>query len=242
MQDYRAEFYRAYASTHTIPRKGRLTPERLAYSAAQWDAQIGPLLPADRQVRVLDAGCGDGAVMWWLRRAGYAHVEGVEVGDDQIEIARGLDVGPVHAGDLIPFLNQHPAQYGVVILRNVLEHFEKADVLALLRAAHRALTPGGRVVMQVPNAESPFFGRIRYGDFTHGLAFSISSLSQVLAVTGFSEPDFHPVRTHFAGLRGLPRRILWRLVEAGYRGLLTAELGPGRYVVTQDILVRAEKR
>lgn len=241
MQDYRAEFYRAYASTHTIPRKGPLTPERLARRAAQWDAQIGPLLPADRQVPILDGGCGDGAVMWWLRRAGYVHVEGVEVGDDQVAIARGLDVGPVHAGDLIPFLERQPARYGVVILRNVLEHFEKADVLALLRAAHGAIAPGGRIVLQVPNAESPFFGRIRYGDFTHGLAFSTSSLSQVLAVTGFAEPAFHPVRTHFPGLRGLPRRVLWRLVEAGYRGLLNAELGRGRYVVTQDILVRAEK-
>jgi 2-polyprenyl-3-methyl-5-hydroxy-6-metoxy-1,4-benzoquinol methylase len=242
MQDYRAEFYRAYASTHTIPRKGRLTPERLARRADQWDAQIGPLMPADRRVRVLDAGCGDGAVMWWLRRAGYAHVEGVEVSDEQVEIARGLDVGPIHAGDLIPFLEQHPAQYGVVILRNVLEHFEKADVLALLRAAHGAITQGGRIVLQVPNAESPFFGRIRYGDFTHGLAFSTSSLAQVLTVTGFVESAFRPVRTHFPGWRGLPRRLLWRVVEAGYRGLLTAELGRGRYVVTQDILVCAEKR
>lgn len=241
MHDYRADFYRAYASTHTIPRKGHLSADRLAYSAGQWDAQIRPLLPEDKATRILDAGCGDGGIMWWLRRTGYANVEGVEVGEEQVEIARGLDVGPVHAGDVIPFLEAHPDTYGAVILRNVLEHFEKADVLVLLRAAHRALASRGRLILQVPNAESPFFGRVRYGDFTHGLAFSTSSLSQVLAVTGFRDPVFHPVRTHFAGLRGLPRRLVWRIVEAFYRGLLTAELGAGRYIVTQDVLVRAER-
>ena len=39
-----------------------------------------------------------------------------------------------------------------------------------------------------------------------------------------------PVRAGFRGLRGL----LWKGMEAFYKLMLTAELGKGKYIVTQD--------
>lgn len=241
MRDYRSEFYHVYASTHTVPRKGVLTPDRLRARARQWRLQFGPLLPTRKDARILDAGCGDGVLLWWLQDSGYGQAEGVEVSAEQVDAARALGVRDVHQSDLLAFLSARPGAYDTVIMRNVLEHFEKPDVLDIVRAVHGALASGGAFVLQVPNAESPFFGRIRYGDFTHGLAFSSTSLAQVLAVHGFVRPAFHPVRAPFGGLTGWPRRVLWRLVEALYRGLLTAELGRGRYIVTQDIIATAEK-
>jgi 2-polyprenyl-3-methyl-5-hydroxy-6-metoxy-1,4-benzoquinol methylase len=241
MRDYRHEFYRVYASTHTVPRKGVLTPERLQARTSQWRLQFGPLLPARKDARILDAGCGDGVLLWWLQASGYTLAEGVEVSAEQVEAARAVGVRNVHQSDLLEFLRSRAGAYDAIVMRNVLEHFEKPDVLEIVQAVHGALASGGAFVLQVPNAESPFFGRIRYGDFTHGLAFSSTSLAQVLAVYGFVGHGFHPVRPLFGGWRGWPRRVLWRAVEAFYRGLLTAELGPGRYIVTQDIISTAVK-
>jgi len=76
MRDYRREFYRVYASTHTVPRKGVLTPERLRARAQQWRTQFGPLLPGRKDARILDAGCGDGVLLWWLQDSGYTQAEG----------------------------------------------------------------------------------------------------------------------------------------------------------------------
>ena len=38
----------------------------------------------------------------------------------------------------------------------------------------RALKPGGRWILHTANAESPFYGRVRYGDITHEQAFTQS--------------------------------------------------------------------
>jgi hypothetical protein len=46
------------------------------------------------------------------------------------------------------------------------------------------------------------------------------------------------VRAGFTGLRGL----LWKCFEALYKLMLTAELGNGRYVVTQDLCATARTR
>ena len=239
--DYRAAFYAAYASTHTVHRKGALTPERLRARDPEWRAHVAPFLPADRGARILDVGCGDGVLLWWLQREGYAAAEGVEVSGEQVAIARGLGVEHVHLAPLQEFLRGAPERYDLLILRNVLEHFRKDEALAILADARRALRPGGHVLLQVPNGQSPFGGRIRYGDFTHEAAYAPSALAQVLTVSGFAEPRFHPVRPVFGGRLAALRGLRWALVERLYRFLLASEVGPGRHIVTLDILAHARR-
>ncbi|HEX2218060.1 MAG TPA: class I SAM-dependent methyltransferase [Gemmatimonadales bacterium] len=241
MADYRTTLFDAYVSTHTGPRKGELTIRKLEGRSREWEAQLAEFLPSDLGARILDAGCGDGAVLWWLQRRGYSNAEGVEVSAEQVAIAESVGVNNVHLGHLRDFLADRAEVYTLLVLRNVLEHFRKDEVIELLRLCHRALRPAGHILVQVPNAESPFFGRIRYGDFTHELAFTTSSLAQVFAATGFDEHRFRPVRPIFRGrLRGL-RALAWRAVEQGYRALIAAEAGVKPAVVTLDILAHARK-
>ena len=89
----------------------------------------------------------------------------------------------------------------------------------------------------MPNAESPFGSRLRYADFTHELAFTRISITQVLRVTGFDNIRVGPVRANFRGLRG----ALWKATEALYKLMLTAELGNGNYIVTQDLYCVAQR-
>ena len=106
-------------------------------------------------------------------------------------------------------------------MRNVLEHHYKHEIVEILKRTREAMTEGGRVFIQVPNAETPFGARLRYADFSHEVAFTSSSISQVLRVCGFVEIETGPIRT---GARGL-RRFVWRLTELLYKSLLRAELG-----------------
>lgn len=242
MSDYRDTFFAAYASTHTVPRKGSLTAAKLEARARQWEAQLAEFLPPSTDDPILDGGCGDGAVLWWIQRRGYSRAEGVEVSGEQVAIAQAAGVQNVHLCHLRDFLlAANSGTYALIILRNVLEHFRKEEVIELLQLCHRALRSGGHILVQVPNGESPFFGRIRYGDFTHELAFCTSSLAQVLSLIGFDEHRFRPVRPIFGGRLRALRALRWRVVEECYRTLVAAEVGARPAVVTLDILAHARK-
>lgn len=185
---------------------------------------------------MLDCGCGEGYIVSWLKARGYVRAGGVDASPEEIAVARGLGLA-VECSEIAPALAARAGAVDFLIFRNVLEHLYKREVVDILAAAHRALRPGGKVWVQVPNAESPFGARLRYADFTHELAFTQDSIAQVLRVAGFSDVSVYPVRIGFGGLRGL----LWKAMEAFYKLMLTAELGDGRYIVTQDLYAAARR-
>jgi 2-polyprenyl-3-methyl-5-hydroxy-6-metoxy-1,4-benzoquinol methylase len=230
MDDYRRDFYKRYRTTHVETRKPGGTPEAHARRFPKWDRLIGPHLPRDRDGVVLDCGCGEGYLVSWLQARGYRRAGGVDASPEEVAVAHRLGL-PVECAEIAPSLAARSGSVDFLIFRNVLEHLYKSEVVEMLLAAYRALRPGGAVWIQVPNAESPFGARLRYADFTHELAFTQVSISQVLRVCGFTAVHVAPVPPGFRGLRG----ILWTGMEAFYKLLLTAELGRGHYVVTQDL-------
>src|SRR5262245_4713074 len=227
--DYRARFYSQYRSTHVGPRKGEATAKAHAKRFSKWDRLLGPCLPESKDAPVADLGCGSGPILAWLVHKGYSRAVGVDVSAEEVAAARALGL-PVEQAELTEFLRGHPHEFGFIILRNVIEHFYKHEILDILSAAQQALTPSGSVFIQVPNGESPFGMRIRYGDFTHETAFTRTSIAQVLRVCGFREINVGPIRT--GGWRA-------RLAARIYQWLLKAELGADGAIVTQDLFAVA---
>ncbi len=127
----------------------------------QWDAQryvseagfvpamardlIDVLAPRAGE-RILDLGCGDGALTALLAAAG-ARVLGIDSSPEQIGIAvgRGLDALVMDAGKL-PF----EAQFEAVFSNAALHWMLDADVVA--RGIFRSLKPGGRLVAEMGGA------------------------------------------------------------------------------------------
>ena len=109
-------------------------------------------------------------------------------------------------------------------------------MLALCRTS---LRPGAALVIQVPNGESPFAGRIIYGDYTHETAFTQASMGQVLRAAGFGSVTCLPVRPVVYGIRSALRAAAWRVIEAAIIVAIVAETGPVRPIVTQNLLVVA---
>ena len=183
MDDYRRDFYKRYRTTHVETRKPGGTPEAHARRFPKWDRLIGPHLPRDRDGVVLDCGCGEGYLVSWLQARGYRRAGGVDASPEEVAVAHRLGL-PVECAEIAPSLAARSGSVDFLIFRNVLEHLYKSEVVEMLLAAYRALRPGGAVWIQVPNAESPFGARLRYADFTHELAFTQVSISQVLRVCG----------------------------------------------------------
>lgn len=238
LPSYRSRLYAAYRTTQSgnEPASG----ETFAARRAWWQAHVDPLMPSDRSASILDGACGSGALVWHLRNCGFSDVEGIDVSAEEVEAAMELGL-PVRRAELGEELTARPAALDVIVLRDVIEHFTKDEVLPLLDLVYRALRPGGTLIIQVPNGDSPFFGRIRYGDFTHENAFTTRSLRQILLATRFTAPRFVSVGPVATSPRSRARRLAWSMVERLYKALVLIEFGEKPEVVSQVVIVSATR-
>jgi SAM-dependent methyltransferase len=106
--------------------------------------------------RVVDVGCGSGALVRWLRGQG-ADVVGIECGEVMLRAARAAD--PAHpeaylegVGQDLP-LPDHGAD--VVVYSYSLHHVPRTAMVDALREARRVLREGGILYVVEPLAEGP---------------------------------------------------------------------------------------
>jgi len=232
-------FYNNYVSTHQAGRKEAPSIATLKARSGKWRRQFGRYLPESKTARILDAGCGHGALLWWLQSEGYEAAEGVDVSPEQIAVGTSLGVKNLNLGMLEDFLNEKTKHYKVIFMRDVLEHIPKENVCSILSVCKKSLAPGGVVVIQVPNADSPFFGRIRYGDFTHENAYNKTSLMQLFNVAGLEPVDFESATLVPFGARTFFKWLAWKIVSNVYKLALKVEIGPGNYIVSLNIIAVA---
>jgi len=99
--------------------------------------------------RYLEVGCSAGAALAAAAALGW-HAEGIELSGDAAEIARARPgVQAVHTGDLLSAVFA-PGSIDVITFFDVIEHIDPPH--ETLRAVHRALAPGGLVLMLTPDA------------------------------------------------------------------------------------------
>lgn len=102
-------------------------------------------------VKILDAGCGDGRFCQYLKDLGCKHVIGVDYSDKALSFSRLLvnDVS-FYRNDLssLQFDNN---SFDFIFLIETLEHIELNKVDIVINELFRVLKPGGRVVVTVPS-------------------------------------------------------------------------------------------
>jgi SAM-dependent methyltransferase len=167
----------------------------------------------------------------------------VDRSPEQVAEARRLGIDGVREGDLVETLAELPeGSQQTIIAFDVIEHFTREELLPFVDAVHRALAPGGHWLIHTPNAESPFFGRIRYGDITHEQAFTVTSLNQLLRASGFASIRCYEDTPIVHGLASAGRWIVWKAMRAILRTYLLAETGgAGSGVLSQNMLAVAVK-
>jgi SAM-dependent methyltransferase len=182
--------------------------------------------PSDKSCRVLDLGCGQGSLLYVAAQEGYRNLSGVDGSAEQVAVAHALGITEVRQADLFSHIReQAPAAFDVVITYDVIEHLTKGEVLALAGEVRRVLRADGRWIIHVPNGESPFVGRIRYGDMTHELAFTRFSVSALLKACDFATVQcFEDVPVPH-GIKSAVRFVLWKLMRLPMALWITVETG-----------------
>lgn len=232
--DSRGRLYTRYVSTHT--RRREHLPTGFQH------IPVVDHLPSLRDSRILDIGCGAGELIERARSRGFRNIVGVDISEEQVALAQSLGRQSVIRADVFEYLATNNGCFNAVTATDVLEHFDRDEVMALLDAVFRALLPRGLLIAQVPNATSPFFGNYAFGDFTHRSVFTASSARQVCLATGFEHVDIYPVGPVVHGLASRLRKMVWDSYSAAFKLALASETGRLRgHLVTQNIVIVARK-
>jgi 2-polyprenyl-3-methyl-5-hydroxy-6-metoxy-1,4-benzoquinol methylase len=237
-QAYRRRIYHEYATlfqdaTNTFdPKLSERWDRAYNYYLRGW-------LPESRKARVVDLACGGGRLLHLLKTAGFYNVCGVDISPEQVHLARQV-VRDVIQADLIGFLESNRQSFDLITGLDIIEHFFKPEVLRFLDACHAALKPGARLILQTPNADSPWGMMHRYNDFTHEVAFNPNALSRLMRLAGFENietREMGPVPYGYSATSSL-RFLIWQSIRAALKVWNLAETGSaGSGVLTRVFII-----
>jgi SAM-dependent methyltransferase len=234
--DIRQRLLARYVSTHASVSEATASLER---RRPYLDRLVRDHFPADRNARILDLGCGHGAILWAAGRAGYTQLAGVDASPEQVAAAQKLSIPGVRLGDLKEVLAATPdASLDVVILFDLFHYFPPEEQAAIADAVQRVLKPGGRWILHVPNGEALFGARMRYWDYLAAGAFTRASIAQLLRACDFRDVQCYEDRPIAHGAKSAARWLVWMGVRAALRLALAAETGEtGRDAVFSQCLL-----
>jgi cyclopropane fatty-acyl-phospholipid synthase-like methyltransferase len=196
----RSVFYRHY-SEHKHWVEGGLTDHIDRFSRTIKRLKLSP------SASILEIGFGEGRFLDWAKSKGH-HVEGIEIIPEMVDRARKRG-HVVHLGPIKQVLSDG-RRFDLIAAFDVIEHLAVSEILDLLADAECILNPGGRLVLQFPNAGSPFAAPYQIGDVTHQSALSEPALKQISQIKGWVvTQSFNARVTHRTWLK----RIRWGLAH-----------------------------
>lgn len=237
--DFRDGLYEQYVSGFTGV--GEPMDDKSFQSYLAWCRfKVGPhLAEIGRDAPVLEVGCGPGNLLLYLAEEGFTRAKGIDMSAEQVQVAveRGLDV---ELADAFEFLPQAP-KVQLLLGFDFIEHFEKDEVLALLRLFYEVLDRDGLLIIQTPNGQGLFPHQVIHGDFTHLTILSPSSLRQALHLVGFCDIRFTETGPVPKDLRGTVRMFLWRAVRLAANLMRMIETGKTQSIWTENMICVARK-
>lgn len=240
MSDIRKELYGRYVSTFKTEQLVRNEPGLQSYWS--WcDHKYLPILSGLRKDdAILEVGCGHGNMLEYLAARGFVNVEGVDISEEQIDIAirRGLKAW---AADALEYMRSNVGRYKAIIAIDFIEHFPKDELLNLLRSIHGSLTEGGILIVQTPNGQGLFPHQIIYGDLTHYTILTPDSLKQILRFVEFEAIEFRETGPVPSSIKGKVRVALWKIIKLLANAVRQIEAGKPQEIWTENVICYCRK-
>jgi 2-polyprenyl-3-methyl-5-hydroxy-6-metoxy-1,4-benzoquinol methylase len=234
VNDYRERLYSRYVKTHLSAVDLEL---RLSMREPFMRNLIQSYFPGHKDAQILELGCGHGALIYHATKMGYTNIKGVDVSVQQVEAAQLLGISGVEQGDLFATIKSvADNSLDAVVTIDVIEHLTKNELIDFSEEVYRVLGNNGRWITHQPNAASPFFGRIRYGDLTHENALTSKSIHQLMSYSGFSTINSYEDVPISHGLKSKIRLILWLVLRKLLGFYLVVETGSSSEIFSQNFL------
>lgn len=217
------------------------TDEEYENSALDFDYHYGSFLPEEKDVPVLDIGCGTGHFLYYLKKKGFSNYLGIDISESQVEFCRKSITPNVRTADAFEFLTGKSNAYSVISSNDVIEHIPKERVIPFLELIHRALKPDGVLLLKLPNMSNPFSIDSRYRDFTHESGFTEESIYQILYMAGFRKISIRPSKDPGKSLKALLSRTLTSMLHAVLRKLFWHQGITAPKILSCRLVVSAKK-
>lgn len=159
------------------------------YTKSKLPRWIKSELP-NKNLKILDYGCGFGQNIISLKENGYLSVYGVDIENNAIKscLDNNLDVKKV---DPVSMKNPYNFKFNAIILTHVIEHFPKDSIVSSLENIRlNFLEKDGYLLISVPNAQSNTDSYWAYEDWTHSTIFTSGSIYYVLKSAGYQNIEF----------------------------------------------------
>ncbi len=145
-------------------------------------------LPSNKDLKILDIGCGYCHMLQNFRYFGYPNVFGIDISNEAVENGKKINIPVLKIESIIDFAKSSEQKYDFIILTHVIEHLEKDKIIDTLNAINdHLLGINGQLYITVPNAQSNTDCYWMYEDFTHTTLFTTGSLFYVLNAAGFKQ-------------------------------------------------------
>lgn len=143
------------------------------------------ILPENKNIAMLDIGCGNGNILYALKLKGYTNLYGIDLDEDAVECCKKQGI-LCEKTDIFDFC-WDGNKFDFIMMNHVLEHLPKEKIIAVLcYIKDTLLADNGQLFIRVPNAQAYIGCYWAYEDFTHNLLFTAGSLLYVLRCAGFN--------------------------------------------------------
>jgi 2-polyprenyl-3-methyl-5-hydroxy-6-metoxy-1,4-benzoquinol methylase len=197
MTQYRKTLYQQYFSNQIAAN----------YSSQQWDnrvfsVDILPHLPQNYNAKIIEIGCGHGNLLHYLKEKKFTQILGCDLSSEQVAIAKKNGHEVIQQDAMLMLEKQE--NIDVLIAVDVLEHCTKDEAVSLLQKAKEKLSPSGKLIFRIPNAEALIGTAYLFGDVTHELFLNSASANQLFLSCGFNNVAILP---GFCAAKGWKRWI-----------------------------------
>ena len=242
-EDYRQRIYSRYASAFQGSDLQFDPVAAWAWGRA-YRHYLRGWLPESPAAPMLDVACGGGKLLYFYKMLGFTNLTGVDISSEQVRLARQV-IPEVKEANVLDYLDCEKGRFEWISGLDIVEHFHKQEVLRFLDSCNSTLNIGGRLVLQTPNADSPWGSMYRYGDFTHEIAFNPHVLTRLLELTGFRDIEAREMGPVPIGhsLTSTCRYAVWQGIRSCLRLWNLSEMGhAGSGVFTRVFLISGIKR
>ena len=202
-------------------------------------------MPAkNKEIEILDLGCGIGSLIEACKKKGYKNLIGIDISDQQVEIAHQLNVHEVIKADIFDYLKKHESAFDVISGMDIIEHFTKDELVDLVQLIKKALRKGGMAIFRTPNMDAPMASVFAMGDFTHENFLNKNAAEQLMLSLDFKNVEVFPSYMYVKGaLKNLVRKLLWFRKSSSVKLILFASGRSSKHVVlTPNLIIRAQKK
>lgn len=217
------KFYKNYFQNQANHFGSKDLEKKLNDEVNHFKKEILPCIPSNKKQTILDVGCGYGALLKCLKDEGYENIKGIDASIEQVKTAHQLGLKEVEYAETFTFLESKKQCYDIILCIDLIEHFDKNELIIFLEKIKIALKEGGIAVFRTPNMDAPFGSTYAFGDFTHQTLLNYTSAMQLFRTLEFQSVKVYASVVLFNNpLKTLFRKLFWWKAVLFFKSILMA--------------------